>query len=44
MEDTRLFDYFRNYGEVLTCRIMWDIYSGESWGFAFVSYKTKEEA
>jgi len=44
LEDTRLFEYFRSYGDVLTCRIMRDIYSGESRRFAFVSYNTKEEA
>ena len=44
LEDTRLFDYFRPYGDLVSCRIMRDIYSGESRGFAFVSFNTIEHA
>ena len=36
--DSRLFEFFRPYGEIVNCKIMRDIYSGESRGFAFVSY------
>lgn len=42
--DMELFNYFRPYGDVLSCRIMKDIYSGESRGFAFISFKSKEDA
>lgn len=42
--DMELFNYFRPYGDILSCRIMKDIYSGESRGFAFLSFKTKEDA
>ena len=42
--DMELFNYFRPYGDILSCRIMKDIYSGESRGFAFISFKTKEDA
>ena len=42
--DMELFNYFRPYGDILSCRIMKDIYSGESRGFAFLSFKAKEDA
>lgn len=42
--DMELFNYFRPYGDVLSCRVMKDIYTGESRGFAFLSFKTKEDA
>lgn len=42
--DMELFNYFRPYGDILSCRIMKDIYSGESRGFAFLSFKSKEDA
>lgn len=42
--DIALYNYFQPYGEVVSCRVMKDIYSGESRGFAFVSYRTKEDA
>ena len=42
--DMELYNYFRPYGNVMSCRIMKDIYSGESRGFAFISYQNKEEA
>jgi len=42
--DMELFNYFRPHGDILSCRIMKDIYSGESRGFAFLSYKNKEDA
>lgn len=42
--DMELFNYFRPYGDILSCRIMKDIYSGESRGFAFLSFKTKDDA
>ncbi len=42
--ETRLYDYFRHYGDIVNCRIMRDIYSGESRRFAFVSFNKKEDA
>lgn len=42
--DMELFNHFRPYGDILSCRIMKDIYSGESRGFAFLSFKNKEDA
>lgn len=44
LEDSRIFDFFGPYGELVSCRIMRDIYSGESRGFGFVSYKNVEDA
>merc|ERR1712170_26299 len=44
IETSRLYNYFRTYGEIVNCKIMRDIYSGESRGFAFVSYSNIEEA
>lgn len=44
VSDMELFNYFRPYGDILSCRIMKDIYSSESRGFAFLSFKTKEDA
>jgi len=44
LSDMDLFNIFRPHGDILSCRIMKDIYSGESRGFAFLTYKTKEDA
>ena len=44
VQDMELYNYFRPYGNIVSCRVMKDIYSGESRGFAFISYQTKEEA
>ena len=44
LEDSRLFDFFRPFGEIVSCRVMRDIYSGESRRFAFISYSNKEDA
>ncbi len=43
-QDSELFAYFRPFGEILTCRIMRDIYSGVSRGFGFVSFSKVEDA
>lgn len=44
IQTSRLFNYFRTYGEIVNCKIMRDIYSGESRGFAFISYQNIEDA
>ena len=44
VNDMELFNFFRPYGDIISCRIMKDIYSGESRGFAFMSFKNKEDA
>jgi polyadenylate-binding protein len=44
VQDMELYNYFRPYGNIVSCRVMKDIYSGESRGFAFISYSSKEEA
>ena len=44
ISDIDLFNYFRPYGEILSCRIMKDVYTSESRGFAFLTCKTKEDA
>lgn len=38
IEESTLYDMFRKFGEVVQCKLMKDIYSGESRGFAFVTY------
>ena len=44
LEDVRLFQHFKPFGDLVSCKIMRDIYSGESRRFAFISYSTKEAA
>ena len=44
IEDSRLFELFRPFGDIISCRIMRDIYSGESRGFAFVSFSERKFA
>lgn len=44
IEETALYEMFRQFGEVQTCKLMKDIYSGESKGFAFITYDCKESA
>ena len=44
VSDMELFNYFRPHGEVVSCRILKDIYSGESPGFGFISFNSKEES
>lgn len=44
IQTSRLFNYFRTFGEIVNCKIMRDIYSGESRGFAFISYQNIEDA
>src|SRR5437763_1436507 len=39
-----LFNYFRQYGHIISARIMRDQETGNSKGFGFVSYKTAKEA
>lgn len=35
---------FRQFGDVVSCKLMKDIYSGESRGFAFLTFDKKEQA
>jgi polyadenylate-binding protein len=44
LDDNRLFQAFKPFGELVSSRVMRDIYSGESRRFAFVSFARKEEA
>lgn len=44
ISDLDLYKFFIPYGKVLSCRIMKDTYSGESRGFAFVTYSSRTSA
>lgn len=44
MNDESLFDIFRQYGEITSCKIMKDHFTQKSRGFAFVTYENKESA
>ena len=44
LSDMDIYKYFMPYGKVLSCRIMKDLYSGESRGFAYVTYSTRSSA
>lgn len=44
VDDTVLWQYFKNYGTINSCRVMRDLYSGQSRRFAFLTFATKEEA
>lgn len=44
ISDLDLYKFFIPYGKVLSCRIMKDTYSGESRGFAFVTYSNRSSA
>ena len=44
MEETRLFEIFRVYGPIKTCKLMKDLYTQESRGFAFVTFENLEDA
>lgn len=42
IEETALYEMFRQFGDVVSCKLMKDIYSGESRGFAFLTFDKKE--
>jgi len=44
LDEQRLYEYFSHYGPVNNVRIMRDLYSGESRGFAFVNYASAADA
>jgi polyadenylate-binding protein len=44
LEETRLMNIFQPFGQVISCRIMRDIYSHESRRFGFVSFASVAEA
>jgi len=44
LEETRLMNIFQPFGQVVSCRIMRDIYSHESRRFGFVSFSSVQEA
>lgn len=44
IDEQRLFGFFKEAGKVDTCRIMRDVYTGESRKFAFVSFSSPQEA
>jgi len=44
LEETRLINIFQPFGQVVSCRIMRDIYSHESRRFGFVSFASVAEA
>lgn len=44
LDEQRLYEYFSHYGPVNNVRIMRDLYSGESRGFAFVNYAQAVDA
>jgi RNA recognition motif-containing protein len=39
MDETRLFEIFRSYGAIKNCKLMKDLYTQESRGFAFVTFE-----
>ena len=43
-EESRLCSFFQPFGQILSCKIMRDIYTYESRKFAFVSFSTVQEA
>lgn len=44
LEETRLMSIFQPYGQILSCRIMRDLYSHESRRFGFVSFSNVNDA
>ena len=44
LDEQRLFSFFSQYGHVISVRIMRDMYSGESRGFAFINYQSPADA
>lgn len=44
IDETALYEMFRHFGELKQCKIMKDIYSQESRGFAFLNYADKSQA
>jgi polyadenylate-binding protein len=44
LDEQRLYEHFSQYGPVNNVRIMRDIYSGDSRGFAFVNYSNPTDA
>ena len=44
MNDETLFDIFREYGELVSCKIIKDHFTQKSRGFAFVTFQSRENA
>lgn len=44
LTEQRLYEFFSQYGSVVSVRIMRDLYSGESRGFAFVNFTNQADA
>ena len=42
--DENLFDKFRQFGELVSCKIVKDHFTQKSRGFAFITYQSKESA
>ncbi len=44
VDDTMLWTHFQRFGAISSCRVMRDLYSGQSRRFAFLGYNKKEDA